>query len=64
MTTQELRAKAASCRERAARLTGCEQHRELQRAQALECEAGEREYYRTRMAGCKRLTNTKEAAHG
>lgn len=63
MTTQELRAKAAVCRERAARLTDCEQHRELQRAQALEAEAGEREYYKTRMAGFKQMKN-KEAAHG
>jgi len=36
----------------------------MQRAQALEAEAGEREYYKTRMAGLKRQHNQTGAAHG
>lgn len=64
MTIDELRFKAAACRERAASRTGDAYHRELQRAQALEVEASEREYYKTRMAGFRQMKNNKEAEHG
>jgi len=64
MTIDELRDKAAACRHRAAGMTGPDYHREMQRAQALEAEAGEREYYKTRMAGLKRQHNQTGAAHG
>jgi len=64
MTIDELRSKAAACRQRAAGMTGPEYHRLMQQAQALEAEAGEREYYKTRMAGFKRPHNHREAAHG
>ena len=58
MTVKELRASAALCRVYAAKLSGAEHHRELQRAQALEAEANERDYYRNSM------TKLKEAARG
>jgi hypothetical protein len=64
MTIDELYRKANDCRQRAESLKGPEHHRELQRAQALEAEAGERKYYKTRMAGFKQMKNNKEAAHG
>jgi hypothetical protein len=43
MTVNELREKAKKCRQRAGCATGDKYHREMQRAQALETEANDRE---------------------
>lgn len=64
MTIDELRSKANACRQRAVGMSGPDYHRELQRAQALEAEANEREFYKTKMAGFKRQHNQTRAAHG
>lgn len=64
MTIAELRDKAQACRRRAAGLTGDTYHRLMQRAQGLEAEASEREYYKNKMASFKRPHNQTRAAHG
>ncbi|WP_031438204.1 hypothetical protein [Methylobacter tundripaludum] len=65
MTIEELRSKAAACHRKAAGTTGDTYHRLMQRAQALEAEANEREYYKTRMAEFRRSSQQhKGATHG
>jgi hypothetical protein len=56
MTIQQLRDKALSCKRLADKYAKTDQnryHNLLQRAQALEAEAGEREYYKTSIAKLK-----------
>jgi hypothetical protein len=64
MTIAELRDKAQACRRRAAGLTGDRYHRELQRAQGLETEANEREFYKNKMAEFRGHKHHREAIHG
>jgi hypothetical protein len=60
MTIQQLRDKAMSCKRLADKYVKTDSnryHNLMQRAQALEAEANEREYYKTSMA------KLKESAH-